>query len=274
MTARRARVTPWTGLCAVVVVIYAFIFIPILITATVSFNAVNQSKFPPIGFSFRWWSEALTGRWLQPLGFSIELASLAAAATLVLGLPLAFGLVRFRFPGRDVLAALSLGPLVLPALVTGIALLQLLQLAGLGFMFGFPALLVGHIIICLPFSVRTIAISLHAMPPRVERAALSLGASPARVFLLVTLPLIKSGMFAGLVFAFIQSFTDYSVSLFLSRAGTQPISVTILSSLEFGFTPTLAAVAVLTLVVPLVLILVVQRFFRIGDFIYGAPSRA
>ena len=274
MTARRARVTPWTGLCATVVVIYAFIFIPILITATVSFNAVNQSAFPPIGFSLRWWSGALTTRWLQPLGFSIELASLAAATTVVLGLPLAFGLVRYRFPGRDALAALSLGPLVLPALVTGIALLQTLQLVGLGVMFGFPALLIGHIIICLPFSVRTIAISLQSMPPRVERAALSLGASPARVFLLVTLPLIKSGMFAGLVFAFIQSFTDYSVSLFLSRAGTQPISVTILSSLEFGFTPTLAAVAVLTLVVPLVLILVVQHFFRIGDFIYGAPSRA
>ncbi len=81
-------------------------------------------------------------------------------------------------------------------------------------------------------------------------------------------------MFAGLVFAFIQSFTDYSVSLFLSRAGTEPIAVTILSSLEFGFTPTLAAVAVITLVVPLVLIVIVQHFFRIGDFIYGAPSRA
>ncbi len=109
----RTRITPWTGLCAVVVAIYAFIFVPIVITATVSFNSVNQSRFPPIGFSFRWWSGALTTRWLQPLGFSIELASLAAAATLVLGLPLAFGLVRYRFPGRDVLAALSLGPLVL-----------------------------------------------------------------------------------------------------------------------------------------------------------------
>ncbi len=268
------RITPWTGLCIAVAAVYAFIFIPIAITATVAFNSVNQSAFPPIGFSLRWWAEALTARWLQPLGFSIELSTLAAAATVVLGLPLAFGLVRRDFPGRNALAALALGPLVLPALVTGIALLQLLQVAGLGALFGFPALLIGHVVICLPFSIRTIAISLRAMPPRVERAALSLGASPARVFWLVTLPLIKSGIFAGFVFAFVQSFTDYSVSLFLSRAGMQPVSVTILSALEFGFTPTLSAVAVLTLVVPLVLILVVQRFFRIGDFIYGAPSRA
>jgi putative spermidine/putrescine transport system permease protein len=110
------------------------------------------------------------------------------------------------------------------------------------------------------------------MPARVEHAAFSLGASPIRVLLWVTLPLIKSGVFAGAVFAFIQSFTDYSVSLFLARPGAKPISVTILGFLDYGFAPTLAAVAVITLTVPLVLIGVVQHFFRIGDFIYG-PTR-
>jgi putative spermidine/putrescine transport system permease protein len=267
------RLTPWSGLCATVAAIYVFIFAPILITASVSFNAVNQSKFPPIGFSLRWWGEAMIARWLTPLAFSIELGLAAAFCATLLGLPMAFGLVRHRFPGRDALAALALGPLVLPALVTGIALLQLLQVVGLGSLYGFPALLIGHVIICLPFTVRTIAISLRAMPARAEHAALSLGASPAKVFLLITLPLIKSGLFAGAVFAFIQSFTDYSVSLFLSSSAVKPISVTILNFLEFGFAPTLAAVAVLTLIVPLVLILVVQRFFKIGDFIYGASSR-
>jgi putative spermidine/putrescine transport system permease protein len=267
------RVTPWTGLCAVVALIYAFIFIPIVITASVSFNSINQSKFPPVGFSLRWWNEALTDRWLEPLALSIELAAAAAIVATLLGLPMALVLVRTKFKGRAVLEGLVLGPVVLPALVTGIALLQMLQLVGLGPLFGFPALLIGHTIICLPFTVRTIAISLRSMPRRAEDAAANLGASPFQVFLLVTLPLIKSGLFAGGVFAFIQSFTDYSVSLFLAAAGIKPISVTILGFLEFGFTPTLAAVAVITLAVPLVLILVVQRFFRIGDFIYGAQSR-
>ena len=267
------RPAPWDGLRALVGMIYLFILAPLVITATVSFNAVNQSKFPPLGFSWRWWREALAARWLQPLGFSVELATTAALIATLLGLPFALGLVRGRFAGRAVLEALALGPLVLPALVTGIALLQFLQLAGLGTLYGFPALLLGHVVICLPFSVRTIAISLRALPPRVERAALSLGATPARAFAFVTLPLIRSGVFAGGVFAFIQSFTDYSVSLFLSRPGTEPVSITILGALEFGFTPTLAAVAVLTLAVPLVLILAVQRFFRVGDFIYGAGAR-
>ena len=263
----------WRLLCVVVGLVFAFIEAPILITAAVSFNAANQSRFPPVGFSLRWWREAVDPRWLQPLLYSVELALAAALGAVILGGPMAFVLVRRRFPGRDVLAALALGPLVLPALVSGIALLQVLQLAGLGALLGFPALLIGHVIICLPFTVRTVAISLRAMPGRVELAAANLGASPARVFLLVTLPLIRSGMFAGAVFAFIQSFTDYSMSLFLAAPGIKPISVTILGYLEFGFTPTLAAVAVLTLVVPGVLILMAQRFFRIGDFIYGASTR-
>ena len=260
---------PWHLLCAGAAAIYLFIFAPIVVTAAVSFNAVNQSRFPPIGFSLRWWREAFDPRWLQPLALSIELAAASAVIATLLGLPLAFGVVRHRFPGRDLVATLSLGPLALPSLVTGIALLQVLHLAGVGALYGFPALLIGHVVICLPFTVRTSAISLHGMPPRVEQAAYSLGATPFWVLVHVTLPLIKSGVFAGAVFAFIQSFTDYSVSLFLAAPGASPISVTILGFLDYGFTPTLASVAVITLIVPLALIGVVQHFFRIGDFIYG-----
>lgn len=260
---------PWRILCGVVALLYLFILGPIVITAAVSFNSVNQSKFPPIGFSLRWWHEAMVARWLDPLLFSVQLGLATSVIATVIGMPVAFALVRYRFPGRQLIAALSLGPLALPALVTGIALLQFLQVGGLGFLFGWPTLLIGHVIICTPFTVRCIAIGLAAMPDHMERAAASLGAPPVGVFRRVTLPLAKSGIFAGAVFAFIHSFTDYSVSLFLSRPGAQPITVTILGFLEYGFAPTLAAVAVITLFVPMVLILIVQRFFRIGDFIYG-----
>jgi putative spermidine/putrescine transport system permease protein len=263
----------WHALCAAAATVYLFILAPILVTAAVSFNVVNQSRFPPVGFSLRWWREALDPRWLGPLTFSMELAAVSAMIATVLGLLLAFGLVRHRFPGRDLIATLSLGPLALPALVTGIALLQILNLTGIEALSGFPALAIGHVVICLPFTVRTTTISLLAMPPRVEQAAYSLGATPREVLFQVTLPLIKSGVFAGAVFAFIQSFTDYSVSLFLSRPGASTISVAILGFLDYGFTPTLASVAVITLVVPLVLIGVVQHYFRVGDFIFGSSSR-
>ena len=116
----RLIASPWTLLRWVVGAVYVFALGPILITATVSFNAADQSRFPPVGFSLRWWQAALVPRWLGPLGFSVELALGAAVLAVLLGFPLAYGLTRYRFPGRDLLAALSLGPLALPAMVTGI----------------------------------------------------------------------------------------------------------------------------------------------------------
>ena len=264
---------PWWGLRATVAAVYLFALGPIVITASVSFNASNQSRFPPVGFSLRWWEAALVPRWLNPLLFSVELAAGAAVLSVLLGFPLAYGLARGRFAGRDALAAFALGPLALPALVTGIGLLQMLQMlqmAGLRVLFGLPALLIGHVVICLPFAVRTIGVSLHSVPRNAELAALNLGASPLRAFWEVTLPIAKNGVFAGASFAFVQSFTDYSISLFLARPGSQPITVTILSFLEFGFAPTLAAVAVMTLIVPTVLIGIVQRLFGVGEFLYEA----
>jgi putative spermidine/putrescine transport system permease protein len=265
--------TPWTALRAVVVFIYLFMLGPILITAAVSFNESNRSQFPPRGFSLQWWQRALSPEWVDPLVFSFKLGLLTAVIATALALPLAFALTRYRFRGREALVALTLGPLMLPALVTGVGLLQLFQYARLREYIGFTALLVGHIVICLPFAVRTVAISLHTLPPNVELAAASLGASRWRALWHVVFPLTKSGIIAGAVFAFVHSFTDVNLSLFLVRPGEQPITVKILGFLEYGFAPTLAAVSVLTLLLPLVLVAVVEKVSGLGDFIYGERER-
>jgi len=265
--------SPWSALRALVVFIYVFMLGPILITAAVSFNASNRSQFPPRGFSLQWWQRAFSAEWVDPLVFSFKLGSAAALISTALALPLAFALVRQRFAGRAALAALTLGPLMLPALVTGVGLLQLLQYAGLREYLGFSALLIGHVVICLPFAVRTIAISLQTVPPNMELAAASLGASRARTLRHVVLPLIKTGIVAGAVFAFVHSFTDVNLSLFLVRPGEQPITVKILGFLEYGFAPTLAAVSVITLLLPLVLVAIVERVSGLGEFIYGARER-
>lgn len=270
---RRAVDAPWLGLQAAVALAYGFILIPILITAAVSFNGIPRSVFPPRGFSLRWWGEAFGARWMEPLVFSLELGALTALISTAIGVPLAFALVRHRFPGKRALELLTIGPLILPTLVTGIALLQFLTALGLAQLMGFPALLVGHVVICLPFSVRTVAISLAGMPPSVEAAAESLGARPARVLLEVTLPMVSGGVFAGVTFAFIHSFTDVNLSLFIAQPGERPVTVAILSFLEFGFAPTLAAVSMVTLVIPLALVGVLERFVRIGDFLYAEQRR-
>ncbi len=269
----RRRITPWTGLTLLVAAIYAFILGPILITTAVSFNATNRSFFPPRGFTLRWWGEAFAPQWFQPLLFSLELAVVTALVSTVVGVPLAFALHRHRFPGRAIIHAVTLGPLILPTLVTGIALLQILTLAGYPQAIGFWALLIGHVVICLPFSVRTVAVSLATMPANLETAAAGLGARPLAVLRHVTLPLAMPGIFAGMAFAFIHSFADINLSLFLAKPGERPLTVAIMSFLDFGFAPTLAALSIISLLIPLVLIAILGRFVGIGNFLYQEQGR-
>src|SRR5439155_15882900 len=197
--------TPWRVLQTVVGVIYVFMLGPILITAAVSFNAGNRSLFPPQGFSLRWWSAALSPEWIEPLSFSLRLAIITSVVSTLLSLPLAFAIVRHKFRGRGAIEALTVGPLMVPSLVTGVGLLQFFEYLGWRAYIGFPALLAGHVAISMPFAVRTIAVSLHTLPSNLERAAQSLGASGAAVMRHIILPLIKNGIVAGMVFAFIHS---------------------------------------------------------------------
>ncbi len=264
---------PWRLLAGGVVAIYVFILAPILITLMVSFNASNRSFFPPRGLSMRWWGEAFGPQWTGPLLFSLEVAAVTALIATSVGVPLAFALHRYRFPGKEILRAIALGPLILPTLVTGIALLQFLTIVGLGSWIGFWALLIGHVVICLPFSIRTVAISLHTIPPNVEYAAESLGARPWAVWRHVTLPLLMPGIYAGMAFAFIHSFTDVNLSLFIAKPGERPITVTILSFIEFGFTPTLAALSIISLIIPMLLMAVLGRFVGVGNFLFEERSR-
>lgn len=264
---------PWRLLTVVVVAIYVFILAPILITLAVSFNETNRSFFPPQGLSLRWWGDAFAPKWTQPLLFSLELAGWTALIATAIGVPLAFALERYEFPGKAVLRAIALGPLILPTLVTGIALLQFLTIVGLGQWLGYTALLIGHIVICLPFSIRTVSISLHTIPSNLESAAGSLGAPPWAVWRYVTLPLLMPGIYAGMAFAFIHSFTDVNLSLFIARPGERPITVTILSFLEFGFAPTLAVLSIVSLIIPLVLVAILGRFVGIGNFLFQEQGR-
>ena len=267
--ARRETSAAWALLCVVVAFIYLFSLGPILITAAVSFNETNRSLFPPRGWSLRWWARALSPEWIDPLWFSLKLGGITALLSTLLALPLAFALHRYRFRGREALIALALGPLMLPTLVTGVGLLQMFQYIGWREHIGFGALLAGHLVICLPFAVRTVTISLQTLPHNVELAAASLGATRWQTLRYIVFPLIKSGLIAGAVFAFIHSFTDVNLSLFLAAPGEQPITVKILAFLEFGFAPTLAAVSVITLMLPLVLVAIVERLSGLGDFLYG-----
>ena len=263
----------WIALRVVVVAVYAFMLGPILITAAVSFNASNRSLFPPRGFSLQWWGRALSWEWIDPLLFSLKLGLAAGACSTLLALPLAFALVRHHFRGRTALLALTLGPLLLPALVTGVGLLQLFQYVGLRDSSGCRRCCADMWSSACRSRCAPPRSACRGLPPNLEHAAASLGAPPWRVLAHVVLPLIKSGIVAGAVFAFIHSFTDVNLSLFLARPGETPINVKILGFLEFGFAPTLAAVSVLTIAIPLALVIALQRATGLGDFLYAERRR-
>jgi putative spermidine/putrescine transport system permease protein len=266
--ARLERLLPTALYRLALTLILVFIAAPIVVVFLASVNSTQYLEFPPKGFSTRWWEAALTERWLGPTWFSLRLAAATAVGATALGTGAALGIHRGRFRGRDALLATLLSPLILPQIVTGAALLQFFALTNLRDLLGFPALLLGHVVITLPYAIRTVLVSLHGLDRRLEWAAQDLGADPVQTFLRVTLPLIKNGVFAGFVFAFIVSFNDVPISLFLGRPGNVPIPIAILGHVESRFDPAVAAVAVVTIAIVLALIAVAERFARVSEFIY------
>lgn len=266
---RWRRDLPRWGFVAVVVVIYAYMFLPIAVVVLTSLNPGQYLQLPPRSLSLRWYAAALTAEWLEPFRVSLTLAAATAVIATALGLPAAFALVRQRFFGRDVVNGLLLSPISLPAIVSGVAILQFLSLAGLRGLLGFNALLLAHAAVTLPYTIRTIAISLHGLDRSLEHAAANLGATPPRTLRHVTLPLIKPGLFAGMVFAFVVSFNNVPVSLFLVRPGMITLPIRILNYLEYRFDPSLAAVNMVSLLVILIIVAAAERAAGFTKFVYG-----
>ena len=272
--AARLRPTAWGALKAVVAIIYVFMLFPVFFTGLASISEGTRAAFPPVGFTLAWWREALEPGWTDPILFSLRISVEASLIALVLGTVLAIALTRYTFPGRNVLVMLTLGPLILPTLVLSVGLLQMFAMLGLSDYVGYGGQLTGYVVISLPFCVRMVAIGISNIPRNVERAASVLGASPWMVQRKIVLPLLKNGLLAGFMFAFIQSFTDSSVSLFLARPGDMPVTIRILGFLDTGFSPTIAAVSMITLILPMVMFAIIDRFGQFGDFIHGDKRHA
>ncbi|HZX00077.1 MAG TPA: ABC transporter permease [Trueperaceae bacterium] len=254
---------------AVVVLIYAFMFLPIAIVVLVSLNAEPYLTLPPESFSLRWYRQVFTPTWLPPLRYSLVIAAAAALGSGLLGGLGAFAIARYKFPGRAALQAFLMSPLSIPSIVTGVAILQFATMVNLQGMLGTPALIVGHIVVTLPFTVRMIGISLFNFDRSVEQAAANLGARPGQVLRHVTLPLMKPGIFAGMTFAFIVSFNNVPVSLFLVRPGATTLPIEILNFLQYRLDPTLAAVNMVSLVIVLALVAIAERAGGFTKFVYG-----
>jgi putative spermidine/putrescine transport system permease protein len=244
-------------------VVYCLLLAPVAIVVVISFSADSFIVFPPSGFSLRWYERLIGNEVLmRGLRLSAIVAPIVAALSLLIGVPAAFALARDKVPFAASLKVLFLAPLLLPTLVIGLALLMFLQ--PLRLTATLPGLVCGHLVVTVPFVIRMMVTTLSTLPDEVEAAAASLGASPWRVFRRVTLPLALPGIAASGFLAFLLSFDETVISLFLSgpRASTLPVEM--VRYVESRTDPMVAALSVLLIAGTLVVILVVERLVGVA----------
>jgi putative spermidine/putrescine transport system permease protein len=236
--ARLGELALW-GVAAFCIV---FLISPSLIVIPVSFSSAEILSFPPPGFSLRWYREFFTHKeWLSAVRNSFVIAGLTTLTATVLGTMAALGMVRGRFPLRGFVSAVFLTPMVVPVIITAVAAYRLyarFQLIGT-----IPGMVLAHTVLALPFVIINAAAVLQAMDWHVEQAARSLGAAPLQTFCLVVLPMILPGVLVGALFAFITSFDELIVALFISGIDAVTLPVRMWSGIRFEYNPTVAAVS-------------------------------
>lgn len=237
---------------------YVIMIVPILFVVTTAFSAGSTLRFPPEGFSLRWFAAAVTyDPFMESLVSSLELALGATALALLLGVPVTLAVHRGKLPGRGLVEGLFLSPLIVPELVVGLALYQQLMI-GLG-LNNITALLVGHTSLMLPYAVRVTGASLALLDPAVEEAARGLGASPLRAFRTVTLPMLRPGIFSAALLGFVTSFNNVPLSLLLQDRDFQTLPVTMLDYVQQSYDPQIAAMATLILAGTVVIAVIAER---------------
>ena len=258
------------GLRVVTYLLIALLMVPLAAIVATSFTTLSYVTFPPQGFTLRWYGEAVGKQeFLGSFVLSLEIALVTAVLATVLGAPVAVALVRYRFPGRDLVNAFFMSPLILPTVVIGIALLQFYNQIRIGSTAA--SLVLGHVIVTTPYAIRLIAASLTGLDPSIERAARNLGAPPLRAFRLATLPLIRPGLLGGAVFAFITSFDNVTISIFLATPRMVTLPVRIYNLWDQPMYPWLIAICALIILWTVIVIAVVERLVSVRG-LFGAEG--
>jgi putative spermidine/putrescine transport system permease protein len=263
----------------IVLVVLAVIFLlaPLGMAALMSFDSRTfLGPFPPPDLSFGWYGKFFSNEfYVRGLKTSLILAFTAASISTVSGVAAAVVLDRYRFPGRDVLLAFFLSPLMVPGVVIGFALLLFFALIGV--FDGFARLLGGHIIVTLPYTIRATLAGLVGIKRSLSEAALSLGANERQAFWDITFPLGKTGMVAGAIFAFAISMDDVAASIFLTDPTSLTLPVAMVSMMRTTFDLSIAAGAVMLIALTILLIVLLDRMVGlrrvVGQGMYRSEKR-
>ncbi len=246
--------------------IVAFLLAPLAVVVVFALNPTPWIAFPPVGVSTRWFEKFFASpSFMRSLLLSLEVAAAVLALATAIGAGAALAIARGRLPGARLLNAVFMSPLMLPAILTGLALFQVLILAD----FGRPiwALILGHTLVAVPYVLRTTLAVLHGFDRRIEEAAALLGAPPARVFFEVTLPIIRPGIVAGAIFAFIVSFDQFPISLFLVPPGGETLPVVLFNYMRFDLDGAIAAASMVSILMALGVVLLLERIVGLKAYV-------
>jgi putative spermidine/putrescine transport system permease protein len=248
---------------------YIFLLAPVLIVVITSFNADSALSFPPVHFTFNWYRR-IKPTFFDALLVSVIVATATALLSITFGVPAGLALSRGRFPGKSLLNALCLSPLMVPALVTGVALYQysliLWDWTGLGMGGTIFGLVTGHLTFGIPFVIRAV-IAGHARFDRaLEEAAQNLGASPLITFWRVTVPVLRPSIISGGIFAFLMSMDEVPIALFMGGGNSTTLPIRIFTAIEFDFGGDVMAISALIVLVSVALMLVLDRIVELGQF--------
>lgn len=242
---------------------FVFLLAPILIVAFMAFSSATHMGFPPPGFSLRWFRHVFEYKpFLDAMIVTLQLAVLSAVFGVILGIPAALAIARSRSKLAEMVSLVLLSPLSMPLIVVGFAMLFFFSSIGLGV--SFLSLLIAHTVVSIPYIVRTVIATYRGTPQGYEEAAMVLGATRWQVFLHITLPLIRSGVFAGCLFSILVSVDNLPISYFFGSPTTNVLPVVMLSYLENQFDPSIAALSTIQLIFAIVSLFIVDRIYGIG----------
>jgi len=229
---------------------YTVILAPLIFVCWLSFFSNEIVTFPPSGYTLRWFAHIFDqNNFVSGFVTSLQVGIAAMIGGLILGVPASVVLARHRFPGRETLNTLLVLPLVVPGIVAGTAIyvfqIEIELATELPLLGSLAGLVLAHIMITIPWTVRLLTASFAGFDRSIEEAALNLGATPVQAFLKATLPVIKPGIVAAALFSFVISFGNLEMTLFLIAPGQTTLPIAILQYLEWRIDPTIAAVSLL-----------------------------
>ena len=251
-------------LTAVAVLVFAFLIIPLCIITVTAFGGGSAITFPIDSFSLKWFANVFSlESFRNSFLTSLEIGLLATVIALLVGVPAAYALARSGMRGRGILKSVFLSPTIVPGIVIGFVLYQFLVLTLR--IPVFAGLLAGHFMVTLPYVIRVVGSSLDQFDFSIEEAAWSLGCPKMKAFFRVVLPNITSGISAAFMLAFINSFNNIPVSMFLSGPGVSTFPATLMNYIEYNYNPTVSAVSVVLMAATMLIMVIVDKTLGIAS---------